>query len=381
MHKSIPDPLAADKKLLDMLPLAIVIVDANASGYYINPRAGRIFFPEHPDDLNAQIKQFNLTELSSDFSAEKFGYAQGWLHKNSCYQANLIFDLWHEKACYSIRIIPYTQADSNSPLLYLVSFEASCHSSAKNAAIKHSFRELKQFSRLSAMREISTSMADSLNQPLTAILSYTQAMQRMYLLNAEPEVIKAAMERVVINAQHAAQIIKDIRSRTTTTELNFEYVDIHQLIMNTIALTELNNPDCRIHLKTHFDRKVAAARIVRIQIKQVLLSLLTNAIEALSGTDIDQPKIIIETKLLKDELLITISDNGPGLNSKVKEKLFEPFVTTKKDGIGIGLSMSLYIIELHHGSLSISSNKSSDMSPDNGVQQGTRVSIRLPLYN
>lgn len=377
MHNSVPGPLAADKQLLDRLPAIIVIVDENAAGYYMNPRASRTFFPEHPDNLTAASKQFNLTRLCSDFSAETFGYAKGWLNQHSCYQTHLNVDLWHNKASYKIRIIPYTQADSNFPLLYLVTFEASCQSSAKNTALKQSFRELKHFSRLSAMREISTSMADSLNQPLTAILSYTQAMQRMYLSDADPAEMKVAMERVVINAQHAAQIIKDIRSRTASGELDYEYVDIHRLILDTIALTELNSPDCRIHLKTHFDRGIPATRIVRVQIKQVLLSLLTNAIEALSDTDDKQAEIIIETKLLNEELLINISDNGPGVSDQVKNNLFDPFVSSKKDNIGIGLSMSLYIIELHHGTITVISNRSSE----DRLKQGTRFSIRLPLYH
>ena len=377
MHHSIPDPLAADKKLLDMLPVAVVIIDEDASGCYMNPRAGRIFFPETADDLNTSAGSFCLTELSPAFNSETFGYAKGWLKQHHSYQANLTFDLCHKQACYTMKIIPYTRASANLSLLYLVTFEAASSSSIDNAALKRSFRELKQFSRLSAMREISTSMADSLNQPLTAILSYTQAMQRMYLTDAEPEEIKTAMERVVINAQHSAQIIKDIRGRTTTSELDFELVDINQLISDTISLTELINPECKIHVTSHFDKHLPATRIIRIQIKQVILSLLTNAMEALSAADITRPEISIETRLLNEAVQITICDNGPGISETVKNKLFEPFVTTKKDGIGIGLSMSLYIIELHHGSIEISSNTKSGMEGT----QGTRVLLRLPLYN
>ncbi len=377
MHNCIPDPLAADKKLLDMLPVAIVIVDDNATGYYMNTKAARIFFPASTgNDLKASIKLFNLTRLSADFSAEKFGYARGWLNQHDSYQADLSFELRREKACYKINIVPYILSDEHFPPLYLITFETSSGSSSKNNSLNQSFRELKQFSRLSAMREISTSMADSLNQPLTAIMSYTQAMQRMYLTESDSKEIEAAMERVVINAQHAAQIIKDIRSRTLTTVVNFDYVDLNQLIMDTIALTELNTPASEINLQLHFDHNIPAIKIIRIQIKQVILSLLTNAIEAFSGMGLQQSKITIETKLSAEDLLMTICDNGPGISDQVKDKLFEPFISTKKEGIGIGLSMSQYIIELHNGKITLDANHKSD----NTKKPGTCVRICLPLY-
>jgi signal transduction histidine kinase len=208
-------------------------------------------------------------------------------------------------------------------------------------------------------------------------------MQRLYHHPASFEDMNQAMERVVVNAKKAGQIIKNIRANLKVNTLNYTHCCINQLIQDCIHLTELDNPSSMIKLITRYEPSFIAITIDEIQIRQVIFSLLNNAIDALTEHDISFPEIQLSTHLIiedistarisdssikqKDYYEIRITDNGLGFPPEILSHLFQPFTTTKKNGVGIGLSMCHHVIDLHQGSIHINSDKL------------TTITIRLPL--
>ncbi|NOQ80383.1 MAG: GHKL domain-containing protein [Gammaproteobacteria bacterium] len=372
--------LAEQQTILDHLPIAILIANNKGNLHYYNQEADAIFSHD-------VLKNTKLTELSEYFNAQDLTNAIDSLNTNSQFSTQLYFT--QKEMLYLLNMIknPHmnkTGKNNNDYLFTLspVNVDSSLlnKSSAKQqpsayknpshtSVLKKNFKELKQFSRLSAMREISSSLADKLNQPLTAILSYTQAMQRLYHDNASSDEINNAMQRVVINAENAGKIIRKVRSQLKVNTLNCQMTCVNDLIQESIHLTELDNPTSQIKLITDYEPEFTSLCIDKIQFRQVIFSLLNNALDAVLDHSIQAPEIVITTRKEASHYKITLMDNGPGLAEEIQDKLFEPFTTTKKNGIGIGLSMCHHIINLHKGKISIQSN----------AQASTVVIILLPL--
>ncbi|MCW8930914.1 MAG: ATP-binding protein [Gammaproteobacteria bacterium] len=385
----------AQQTILEHLPVAILIVDRKGWIHYYNQEADKICgtfllesgnikkWAKNPDqhnfehainslDHNSQAAKFHISidhnskehffELKMIINPEE-NFSKNNLGKNNDYLITLNV----------IDMDSITQKESLTSKESLTNKESSTgnkpSTSKESFEYKKNFKELKQFARLSAMREISSSLADKLNQPLTAILSYTQAMQRLYQQNASSEEIDEAMERVVVNAQNAGKVIKNIRAQLNVNTLEIQEVSMNQIVQESIHLTELDSSDSPIHFITHFESSSMMLCVDKIQMRQVVFSLLNNAIDAVMEPSISDPEIILTTRLNsindKSYYEIIISDNGPGFPKEIQHKLFEPFTTTKKNGIGIGLSMCHHIIDLHKGSITIE-------------QPETKVTVCLP---
>ena len=359
--------------LLEHLPVAIIIVGTKGLVHYHNQEADRLLSADF-------FESANVTQWSNDFNQQDFFNSIDKLNNNSPFvKFNISLRDKQITHYFELKMIINPDEDNTQEKdFYLITLNVVNEPSAfhkepsapnkEPTAYKKNFKELKQFSRLSAMREISSSLADKLNQPLTAILSYTQAMQRLYQNNSSSNEIAEAMERVVINAQNAGNIIKDIRAQLDVNTLNPQNICINELIKESVHLTELESPDSPINFITHYEPSYTTLCIDKIQMRQVIFSILNNAIDAVMEDSIKSPEITLTTRLNDSNYEIIISDNGPGFPEEVKGKLFEPFTTTKKNGIGIGLSMCHHIIDLHKGSISI-------------AQPVTVVTICLPLVS
>ncbi len=343
----------AQLTVLDSLPVAILIVDETGNVRYYNQAADKLLEP-------GIFKSANLTSFTNTFNKDDFHRAVSQLgHKSPALTLNLTYG-----KKFQLKIV----ANPEQKGFYLCTLSPNNNAGINSNLLKKNFKELKQFARLNAMREISSFFADKLNQPLTAILSYTQAMQRLYLSDASSDEIEKAMKRVVINAENTGKIIKNIRAQLQVNTLNYQKIGMNHLIQESIHLTELDNHSSPIKLNTHYEPEFVTLCIDRTQMRQVIFSLLNNAIDAVKENSVDAPEINLTTYLNADsEYEIVISDNGPGFPAEIQKHLFEPFNTSKKNGIGIGLSMCHHIIDLHKGSISIN------------TESATEITIRLPL--
>ncbi|MDE0391321.1 MAG: PAS domain S-box protein [Rhodospirillales bacterium] len=212
-------------------------------------------------------------------------------------------------------------------------------------------QELMHASRLSAMGEMASGIAHELNQPLTAVMNYTKAARRR-LDRAESgaEPIADLVDKAGQQAERAAEIVKRLRRFIKKDESERRLEPVNAVVEEAAALALIGASDRDIELIFSLNDALPPVLMDRIEVQQVVLNILRNAIEAFEGTG--DRKIYISTQAAGSrKVQVNIRDNGPGLAPSIADDPFRPFQTTKADGMGIGLAISRTIIDAHGGRL------------------------------
>jgi PAS domain S-box-containing protein len=222
------------------------------------------------------------------------------------------------------------------------------------ARVRQQQNDLCRAQGLTLAGELAATVAHELNQPLAAITHYAGAATIGFreLLDAHPA-LRNMFEDILRLSNRAADVIRGIRNLVRTHKWKPEWLALHTLVDEIFSLVrgDLTRKEIRLVL----DIPVTLPKIWagRIQLQQVLLNLILNAIDAMSRPEISHRELKVGAGLNRDhEVEITISDTGPGISPEIAKRLFEPFVTTKPDGIGLGLSICRTIVEAHGGRIS-----------------------------
>jgi two-component system sensor kinase FixL len=217
--------------------------------------------------------------------------------------------------------------------------------------------ELIHISRLSAMGEMASTLAHELNQPLSAIANY-QTGALFYLDQCKDEtakVLREPLQNAAEQAVRAGEIIRRMRNFVERGETDREAVDLRQLVEEASALALLGAAEAGLRLMLTFAPGVDFVFVDKVQIQQVILNLTRNAIEAMANSE--RRELILFTEPRDDKtVLIGVTDTGSGIPQDVAAQLFQPFVTSKADGLGVGLSVSRTIIEAHGGRIWVEDN-------------------------
>jgi PAS domain S-box-containing protein len=212
--------------------------------------------------------------------------------------------------------------------------------------------ELAHANRVTTMGELTASLAHEVNQPIAAAVTNAQTCLQ-WLMRDHPDVeeARAAAIRIVKDAMRAGEIINRIRQLFTKGTQQWELIDVAEVIRGMIVLLR----DEAIQHKISFRPELAAGipQIMgdRVQLQQVMLNLIMNSIEAMKDMDGKRELIIKTRRTENDQLLVSVSDTGVGLPEQQADQIFNAFFTTKRQGIGMGLSISRSIVELHGGRL------------------------------
>jgi len=214
-------------------------------------------------------------------------------------------------------------------------------------------QRLTHVSRLATMGEMAAGIAHELNQPLTAIASYAQACDWLLARGStDTAEIRDALQQITAQGLRAGEIIRRLRALVRTPDTLREPTGVNELLeeLKGLALT-----DARVHnvrLALDLAPNLHAVVVNRVEIQQVVLNLVRNAIEALEGVPPERRDITLRTAAApNDEVEISVTDSGPGVDSEIVGRLFAPFVTTKAAGAGLGLAISRSIVEAHKGTL------------------------------
>ncbi|MCW8904984.1 PhnD/SsuA/transferrin family substrate-binding protein [Sedimenticola sp.] len=230
--------------------------------------------------------------------------------------------------------------------------------------------DLAHVARLSTMGEMASGIAHEINQPLTAIATNAHACIRMLeSQSGETERVIDVMERIGSQAARAGEIIRHLRQFVKKEQPELSRIDINEVINEVITLlrTEIRKFDVKIALD--LDDRIGKVMALHVQIDQVILNLARNAIEAMADIQEGTRLLSIATCNEQDDYVrVTITDTGPGLDPAVADQLFNPFVTTKPNGMGLGLSISQGIIEAHKGRIFV----------EPGEGRGARFVFLLP---
>jgi two-component system sensor kinase FixL len=212
--------------------------------------------------------------------------------------------------------------------------------------------ELIHVARLTALGEMSSALAHELNQPLSAISNYLSGLQRMLRDGPEPEraELDDILSKAVEQSLRAGDIIRHLRSFVSQGEAERHVESMAKVVQEASALGLIGARQKGVRITLRLDAKADFVLVDKVQVQQVILNLVRNAIEAMA--DSDRRALEIGSRTVSEELLeVWVADTGPGLAESVSSRLFQPFVTTKEQGMGVGLSICRTIIEAHGGQI------------------------------
>ncbi len=214
--------------------------------------------------------------------------------------------------------------------------------------------ELAHLNRQTTAGELLASIAHELNQPLGAILSNTETAELMLQSQApDLEEFKTILADIKRADQRATDVIQRLRRLLTKTQAEAQSVDLNEIVREVIGILAAQAAAHNVTLKTALIPQPLIVKGDRVQLEQVILNLVANAIDALAKAATDNRRIKVRTGLLDDNTAeLSVSDNGPGVRPDVLKQIFEPFFTTKQGGMGMGLAVSRTIVKAHGGRLS-----------------------------
>lgn len=217
--------------------------------------------------------------------------------------------------------------------------------------------------RVNAMGEMASGIAHELAQPIAAMLSQSQAARRALLID-RPDIVEKAIDANIRDAKRACDILARMRAYISGAEARLENVSLSEAVTDALHLVEADISQRGITMAVNLSDETDRVRIDIISFQQVIHNLIRNAADAVAGRA--APRIALDTCRSDNQIMITIADNGAGIDATSLDRIFDPFFTTKPDGMGLGLPLSSRLIEKMDGSI--------EACNDNGA----RFTIRLP---
>lgn len=345
------------QSILDTIPDATVIIEADGTMTSFNRAAVRQFGYQAEEALGQNVKML----MPTPYREQHDGYLQRYLATG-------------EKRIIGIdRVVVGRRKDGSTfPMTLAVGetrtgdrvsftgFIRDLTERQESEALLHATQgELARLSRLNELGQMASTLAHELNQPLSAIANYVQGCIRLLAQVPGPaaDQMRGALEETAKQSLRAGDIIRHLRDFTTRGDTDKEPEDINRLIEEAAALALIGSRERGI--RTEFEFSSGGARVLadRVQIQQVLTNLMRNAIEAMR--DSPRRELIVRTRQRDErEIEVEVQDTGPGIADEISDQLFQPFVTTKAGGMGIGLSISRRIMQSHGSDLKYRRNES-----------------------
>jgi PAS domain S-box-containing protein len=232
--------------------------------------------------------------------------------------------------------------------------------------------ELAHANRVAAMGQLSASIAHEINQPITAAVTFADAGLRW--LCAQPpnlDEVQQALGRIRESGVRAGDVIDRVRALVKKAPPQKDSLEINEVILEVVALIGREFAKNGVSVETQLVESLPAIQGDRVQLQQVILNLLINAIEAMSAMSEGSRELVISTARTDSGVLVAVRDSGPGLAPESTERLFESFYTTKPGGLGMGLSICRSIIEAHQGRVWAGAN----------TPQGAVFQFTLPTFS
>lgn len=329
---------AADGTILDMNPAGLAIIEARRREDIIGKSAYGYVAPEWRAKYAEMTERVFLGETATlEFRLIARSGAERWMQTHAVPLRDRDGAIWAMLA-FTRNVTDRRRAEENER--------------QHRVAVAHLQRTL-------SMGEMATTIAHELNQPLTAIVNYSRgAVRRLRAAQGAPQQVIESLEAASSEAERAARIIRNIRDFLRKQPTRQERRDINEIVEGVFAYaytqTELRRQAIRADVK--LSDGLPPVDVVPVEIEQVIVNLARNAIEAMSGSSEREKQLAVLTRSASaNGVEVAIGDSGPGLPPREIGDVFDPFVTTKPDGLGMGLAITRSIVEAHGGRIWVES--------------------------
>ena len=334
------------RSILDNIPGQIVTADANGDNDYSNRNSVK-FFGGSFHEVNASgFKDFIHPDDIEEFDAERIHCIENAVAMDRPCRMRR-----HDGVYRWFRMRVNPALDENGRVLRWYGLHSDIDDEVKALEKLQAAQEkLAQSSHLAGLAEVSASTAHELKQPLAALVTNSQACQSW--LSASPpnlERARRSAERIVKNAMQASEVVARIRGLFAQKQPDKDLVDINEIVDDVIQVVRTKHRNRELTVNRKLDEALPLVPADRVQIQQVFYNLARNCVEAMQS-NVDQPVVLDVRSLSVDGAVrVEVVDNGEGISDP--QQIFEPFYTTKKDGMGMGLTICRSIIDAHDGKL------------------------------
>lgn len=350
-HKGLLAREAHLQSILDTIPDAMVVIDAHGIVRSFSSAAERLFGYSAAEMIGQNVKVL----MPNPYREEHDGYLQRYLHtgeRRIIGVGRVVVGERKDGSTFPMELA-VGEMQSSSQRFFTGFVRDLTERQKTETRLQELQSELLHISRLTAMGEIASTLAHELNQPLAAITNYLKGSQRL-LESSDPKsfpVVHDAINKAGDQALRAGKIIRQLREFVARGETEKKVESLPKLIEEASALALVGAKEEGIRVKIELDRRLEFVLVDKVQIQQVLINLIRNAMDAMSG--MAQRNLTISSRPAEGERMVQVSiaDTGVGISPSVLPRLFQPFLTTKSSGMGVGLSISKTIIKTHGGHL------------------------------
>jgi two-component system sensor kinase FixL len=343
------------QSILDTVPDAMIVIDERGIIQSFSSAAERLFGFTATDMLGKNIKLL----MPSPYRENHDGYLERYLRtgeRRIIGIGRVVVGERRDGSTFPMELAVGEMRSSNQRF-FTGFIRDLTERQQTEARLQELQSELVHMSRLTAMGEMASALAHELNQPLSAIANYMKGSRRLLENNRDDQsaMLRDAMDKAADQALRAGQIIRRLRDFVARGESERRVESVKKLIEEASALALVGAKDQGVRVRFQFDPTVDRVLADKVQIQQVLLNLLRNAIEAMEASP--RRELVISAAPTKDDMIsISVADTGCGIAPEMTSRLFEPFITTKRHGMGVGLSISRTIVEAHGGRIGAEAN-------------------------
>ena len=352
------DALAREAHLasiLDTVPEAMIVIDEGGIVQSFSPAAERLFGYSAAEMMGKNVKML----MPSPYRENHDGYIEQYLRtreRRIIGIGRVVVGERKDGSTFPMEIAVGEMRSSDRH--FFTSFIRDITQRQQSEArLQELQAELVHVSRLTAMGQMASALAHELNQPLLAIVGYMKGSRRLLESGAEERssLLRDAMDKAGDQALRAGQIIRRLREFVGRGDSERRVEGVRKLIEEASALALVGTKDQGVRVRFQFDPTVDLVLVDKVQIQQVLLNLLRNAVEAMKASQ--SRELVISTAAGDDDMIVvSVSDTGPGIAPELMSQLFQPFVTNKRQGMGVGLSICRTIVEAHGGQIMVEPN-------------------------
>jgi len=356
-------------QLLRAAPDAIVVVRADGCIEFVNDRAEGMFGYES-SELHGQPVELLVPSISKDAHRD---YRKSYVAnpRVRVMGPDKRLQAVHKSGALipvEISLSPVDTEDGPMVTAIVRDITERRHAEEK---VREQRNELARVSRIATVGELAGALAHELNQPLAAILSNAQAAQRFLRRDVpDTEQVRQIVADIIDDDKRAAAVIYQMRRFLKHEEPELKEVDLNRLIGDTLRALQSDLAINQVAVTTQLADGLPLVLGNLVQLQQVVLNLVLNAVDAMQAVDhMSRILVLSSAPYSETQIRIAVSDSGPGVDKAVLSKIFGPFFTTKKDGMGMGLPITRSIVEAHGGQLNVSNNE----------ERGCTFSVLLPF--